>query len=52
MAKPIKETPVIKGKDAKDFYSNMKASEKSKISAEVRERMNKNFQALSNIAKF
>lgn len=51
MAKPIKETPVLTGKDAKAFYLSMQEAEKSKISSAERERMIKNFHALNNIAK-
>lgn len=31
MAKPIKETPILKGKDALNFFQNMKEAEKTKI---------------------
>lgn len=36
MAKPINETPVLKGKDAEQFVKNMKASEAIRVSAKER----------------
>ncbi|MBS1519570.1 MAG: hypothetical protein JST50_01130 [Bacteroidetes bacterium] len=33
MAKPIKETPILKGKDAVTFFQNMKEAENKTVSA-------------------
>lgn len=52
MAKPIKETPVLKGKDARNFIAEMKRSENKKASVEVRERIKKNFDKFNAIAQF
>lgn len=34
MARPIKETPVLKGKDARKFEAELKKSESRKVSSE------------------
>ena len=51
MAKPIKETPVLKGKDAKIFINNMKTSASKKSSLAERERIKANFLKISSISK-
>jgi hypothetical protein len=51
MAKPIKDTPTLVGKDAELFIKAMNSSKDSKISDEVRERMIKNFQAVQSLIK-
>ena len=50
MAKPIKETPFLKGKDAETFILDTKKPEK--VSKEVKERMKENFSKFNAIAKF
>lgn len=50
MSRPIEETPILKGKDAKIFMENMKNPRKVSI-AEL-ERMRKNYLALKAIEKF
>lgn len=50
MAKPIKETPVLRGKDAATFTE--RANNVTKISSSERERMYKNYLELSSRAKF
>ena len=52
MAKPIKDTPTLKGKDAKRFLKNFKKAENEKVSAAEIAKMRLNFSKLSSIAKF
>lgn len=52
MAKPIKETPVLKGKDAKVFIDNINASRVTRVEASVRAKIRENFAKLQGIAKF
>jgi hypothetical protein len=49
MAKPIKETPVLKGKDAVNFLQNMKEAETKKIPAEEIARIKVNAEKLKSI---
>lgn len=50
MAKPIKETPVLKGKDASDFLREMQMSKTKKVSPNVKERMLHNFNIMNSLA--
>lgn len=50
MARPIRETPILFGKDAARFEERMK--QKRVISKEERERMKKNYEYFKSIAKF
>nr|WP_299488682.1 hypothetical protein [uncultured Allomuricauda sp.] len=50
MARPIKETPVLRGDDAKNFIENTKNVVKE--TEEAKERIIENYNALSDIAKF
>ncbi|ASO08305.1 hypothetical protein [Arenibacter algicola] len=50
MAKPIKETPFLRGKDAIDFVRNNE--EVKKASQEEREKIKKGYDALRSIAEF
>ncbi|WP_205319175.1 hypothetical protein [Runella rosea] len=43
MARPIKETPVLTGRDAARFAKNIAESEKTKLSRTEMERMRENF---------
>lgn len=52
MAKPIKETPVLKGLDAKRFMENMVVSASKRVDLSVRERIKSNFNALNAISQF
>ena len=52
MAKPIKETPVLKGKDAKTFIKNMNLSSSKKVDEDKIAKMQLNFSRLNSIAKF
>lgn len=52
MAKPIKETPILKGKDARVFMSKMASPTKGKaIDEKTRQRMRDNFNKLNAIVK-
>lgn len=52
MARPIKETPILFGKDAERFKKDMEETRNKRISAEERERIEKNFKLLKSIATF
>ncbi len=52
MARPIKETPVLTGKDAVRFVHEMKQNEGKKVDPKVRERMKQNFSKLQGIQQF
>jgi len=52
MARPIKETPVLKGRDALAFAREMKKSESKKADEKTRQRIAENFAKLSGIQKF
>ena len=49
MAKPIKETPFLTGKDAKKFLERMEYAETNKISEEEREKIRSDFAKLNAI---
>ena len=51
MAKPIKDTPVLKGKDAKNFLKNLKQNT-TKANAEEIAKTKANFSKLQAIASF
>lgn len=50
MAKPIKETPVIKGKDAESFRNNITKTEANKIPAPQMAQMQANYDKLMSIS--
>ncbi|MFI5140471.1 MAG: hypothetical protein ACHQIM_21810 [Sphingobacteriales bacterium] len=52
MAKPIKETPILRGKDAVKFNKEMEKSKSEIVPVAVRERMKSNYSQLRAIAKF
>ena len=52
MAKPIKETPVLTGKDAATFVEQMKVTANTRVNATERARIRENFAKLQAIAKF
>lgn len=52
MAKPIKETPVLRGEDAKRFLILRESSKNQKVNPEILERMRKNHSYIKSIAKF
>lgn len=49
MARKIKETPVLKGKDAKRFLRKMKEAESSKIPKEDLLKMQKDYEKIINL---
>jgi len=51
MAKPIKETPILQGRDAVNFFQNMKESEQRKVSAEKIAQIKENANKLRAIFK-
>jgi hypothetical protein len=52
MARPIKETPILTGKDAKRFLERMAQVEKRKLSKEELERSLANYEKLKKISRF
>ncbi|WP_428668125.1 hypothetical protein [Runella sp.] len=44
MARPIKETPILEGRDAARFANNIAKSEKTKVSAAEMQKMKENFK--------
>lgn len=52
MAKPIKETPVLEGKDAKKFMQNLHSSSNHKLDETSRAKIKTSFDKLNSIAQF
>jgi hypothetical protein len=52
MAKPIKETPVLKGKDARTFLEKIQKSSDNRNTTKENVRIRENFNRLNSIAKF
>ena len=52
MAKPIKDTPVLKGQDANNFLEASKKAETNKVSKTELDRIKKNFKKFKAIATF
>lgn len=52
MAKPIKDTPILRGKDAVNFLQESKKAETQKVSKKELERIKANFKKLKSIATF
>ncbi len=52
MAKPIKHTPILKGKDAERFMEEMRKTEHKKVSGHELAIMRENYSKLVSIAKF
>ena len=50
MARPIKETPILYGEDARRFEARMK--ERRRISAEERARINAAYEAVKSVCDF
>jgi len=51
MAKPIKDTPILTGQEAKNFLARMLHDSQNPISKEVKERMLRNFETISSLVK-
>lgn len=52
MAKPIKETPVLKGKDARNFLKQVEIDKNNVVSKTVSVRMKNNYDSMASISKF
>lgn len=52
MARPIKETPILTGQDAKSFISKMNSASDRKISPDEAKRIKENYEKMKSIAKF
>lgn len=52
MARPIKETPVLKGAEAARFRKNLEVSQNTQISSEEKERLKKNFEVFQSRSNF
>lgn len=52
MAKPIKDTPTLKGKDAKRFLEKLEKSGNKKTTPQKLAKMKENFSRLNSIARF
>ena len=50
MAKPIKETPILLGRDALKFEKKVNTGQK--VSSEVFSKMRSNFEKLQSVSKF
>lgn len=48
MAKPIKDTPTLKGKDASRFSADIKANESKKVSKSDYERLAASYKKIHN----
>jgi|APTNR8051073442_1049403.scaffolds.fasta_scaffold45939_3 hypothetical protein len=51
MAKPIKDTPILTGQEAKNFLARMLHDSQNPISKEVKERMLRNFNTINGLMK-
>jgi hypothetical protein len=52
MAKPIKDTPVLKGQDAERFLKETQKAETQKVSQIEIDRIKSNFEKFKTIATF
>lgn len=52
MAKPIKETPILKGNDAIMFINNMTMSASKKATSQEKDKIKASFNKLSALANF
>ena len=52
MARPIKETPILIGKDAERFKKDMEETRNKRISPEERERIEKNYREFKKACTF
>lgn len=51
MAKPIKETPILKGKDADKFVRQMETAKEVSIDAKTMNRIKENYSKISSLVK-
>jgi len=52
MARPIQETPILKGQDAEKFYQVLKMNEDKKVSTAKVAQMKQNYDKIKAISKF
>ncbi len=52
MALQIKDTPVLRGRNAENFYKEIERSEHEKVSSAELERMRSNYELIMKNAKF
>ena len=52
MARPIKETPILKGQEARVFIQKMNNVSERKISSDEVIRMKSNYERMRSISKF
>lgn len=52
MARPIKETPVLSGKDAIIFMEDMESAKTNKVHPEERKRIMENYKKFKAITNF
>lgn len=52
MARPINETPVLKGKEAAKFLADREKAKNQKVDKAELDRIKKNFEKLQSIAQF
>lgn len=51
MARPINETPVLRGQDAKTFVVNMKASEQTRLSSPEKAKIKSDFEKIKALVR-
>ena len=52
MARPIAETPTLRGEDAKRFKEVIRANETKKVSAAKYKKMMNNYNAIKKLVRF
>ena len=52
MAKPIKETPVLKGKDAERFMEEMVKNQTRKATEDEKRKISESYRRISEVAQF
>jgi len=52
MARPIKETPVLKGYDAIRFLTKINSTDRPKATQQEKEKIKSDYEALKSIATF
>lgn len=51
MARPIKETPILQGKNAEIFLTNIKNSYSLKVSSSEANRISQNYEQIKNLSQ-
>ncbi len=52
MARPIKETPVLKGQDAVRFLTKINSTDRPKATQQEKDQIRRDYEALKSIATF